>query len=501
MSLIHTNVDELPQIVQELRKSFHSNLTKPLSYRKEQLRNLYRMINENEQAFCDALYKDLHKQKHEAILGELGWVKQEALDAISNLKSWAEPNYVKVNLGYMLNKCHVRKEPIGIVLIIGTWNYPVNLLLMPFIGAIAAGCTAILKPSELSAHIASLISELFPKYLDQNAYRIVSGGVVETTALLKYRFDHIFYTGSGKVGKIIMSAAAEHLTPVTLELGGKSPVIATNDVDIPLLAKRILWGKLMNCGQTCIAPDYMICERSVQDAFIKEAPKIIEQFYGSDPQSGTSDYCRIINKNHFDRLQNLLNQTKGRIAYGGNFDRDDLYISPTIVADVSKDDKLMEDEIFGPIFPIIVVENLDEAIEYVNSKDIPLALYPFSKSDKTIKHILDNTRSGGTVINDCLMHFTVKELPFGGQGPSGIGSYHGKRSFDTFSHERAIMTTPFALENLVKARYPPYNEFNAKLLSWLFFKKPSKFRNVASKGVIGAVILLMITYVIKKMKF
>ncbi|CAG8566628.1 1136_t:CDS:2 [Dentiscutata heterogama] len=481
MTLIHTNIDELPQIVQELRKSFRSNLTEPLSYRKKQLRNFYRMIDENEQAIYDALYKDLHKQKHEAFVGEIGWVKQETLDTISNLKSWAEPDYVKVNVGHMLNKCHVRKEPVGIVLIIGTWNYPINLLFMPFIGAIAAGCTVILKPSELSAHTATLISELFPKYLDPNAYRIVSGGVVETTALLKHRFDHIFYTGSGKVGKIIMSAAAEHLTPVTLELGGKSPAIISNDVDIPISAKRILW--------------------AVQDAFIKEAPKVIEQFYGPDPQSGTSDYSRIINKNHFDRLQNLLNQTKGKIVYGGNFDRDDLYISPTIVADVPKDDKLMEDEIFGPILPIVVVENLDEAIEYVNSRDIPLALYPFSKSDKTVKHILDNTRSGGVVINDCLMHFTVKDLPFGGQGPSGIGSYHGKRSFNTFSHERAVMTTPFALEKLVKSRYPPYTEFNVKILSLLFFSKPSKTRNVAFKGVVGAAILLLITYVIKKMKY
>ncbi|CAG8735959.1 15069_t:CDS:2, partial [Racocetra fulgida] len=287
---------------------------------KEQLENLHRMVDENEQAFCDALYKDLHKHKYESLIGELAWVKQEALDTISNLKSWAEPNYVK----------------------------------------------------------------------------------------------------------IIMSAAAEHLTPVTLELGGKSPAIVANDMDISILAKRIIWSKMYNCGQTCIAPDYMICERSVQDAFIKEVPKVIEQFYGLDPQSSTSHYCRIINKSHFDRLQNLLNQTKGRIVHGGNFDRDDLYISPTIVADVPKEDKLMEDEIFGPIFPIVVVKNLDEAIEYVNSRDIPLALYPF-----------------------------IKDLPFGGQGPSGIGSYHGKRSFDTFSHERSVMTSPFAMEKLAKARYPP----------------------------------------------
>ncbi|CAG8759617.1 25458_t:CDS:2, partial [Racocetra persica] len=436
-------------IVQELRKSFHSNLTKPLRYRKEQLENLHRMLDENEQAFSDALYKDLHKHKYESLLGELAWVKQEALDTISNLKSWAEPNYVKVNLGYAMNKCHIRKEP-------------------------------------LSVHTSALVSELFPKYLDQDAYRIVSGGVAETTALLKHRFDHIFYTGSGKVGKIIMSAAAEHLTPVTLELGGKSPAIVANDMDISILAKRMIWSKMYNCGQTCIAPDYMICERSVQDAFIKEVPKVIEQFYGLDPQNNTSHYCRIINKSHFDRLQNLLNQTKGRIVHGGNSDRDDLYISPTIVADVPKEDKLMEDEIFGPIFPIVVVENLDEAIEYVNSKDIPLALYPFSKSDKTVKHILDNTRSGGAVINDCLMHFTVKDLPFGGQGPSGIGSYHGKRSFDTFSHERSVMTTPLAMEKLVKARYPPYNESNMKLLFWLFFSKPKKTRNTAFKGIFGA---------------
>ncbi|CAG8593105.1 8784_t:CDS:2 [Acaulospora morrowiae] len=491
MQLTYTNTAEYSQIIDDLRKSFTNNLTKSLSYRKRQLRQLYKLLEENEDEICDALYKDLRRPKTETMIGEISWCKKESLDAIENLDGWSKPEYVKVGIAHALNGCHIRREPAGTVLIIGAWNYPVLLLLAPFIGAISAGCTVILKPSEVPDNTSATLTKLISKYLDQNAYRVVNGGSEETMELLQFRFDHIFYTGSGRVGKIIMTEAAKHLTPVTLELGGKSPAIIAKDADIPIVARRLIWGKTFNCGQTCVAPDYIICERSVQEALIKEFPRVIKEFLGENPQK-SKDYSRIINQKQFDRLNNMLKKTSGKIIYGGITDRDELYISPTIVSDVTEDDELMQHEIFGPIFPIMVVNDLEEALEFVRSRDIPLAIYPFSRSDKTIQHVLDNTRSGATVINDCLMQASVMTLPFGGQGHSGMGSYRGKRSYDVFTHERSVMNTPYFFEKFIGFRYPPYTQRNDKIANWLFFsrwKGRSLFR-----GVLGAVIVLFLAY-------
>ncbi|CAI2185489.1 12654_t:CDS:2, partial [Funneliformis geosporum] len=441
--------------MEELRVTFTKRLTKPLEYRKKQLEQLYHLIEENKEELSEALYKDLHKSKIESLIAEIGTIRQECLEALNHLYEWAAPESVKTKMIYKMNKCYIRKDPVGTVLIIGAWNYPVTLLLTPFVGAIAAGCTAILKPSELAVNTAAVIAKLFPKYLDQNAYRIINGGATETMALLEYRFDHIFYTGSGAVGKIIMTEAAKHLTPVTLELGGKNPVILADDADIPISAKRLVWGKTFNSGQTCIAPDYIICTRDTQEALVKEIPKAIKDSYGRNPQK-SPDYGRIINQRHFDRLSNLLSQTNGKVVIGGNSDRDDLYFEPTIVIDVPKVDSLMQEEIFGPVLPIVVVENIDESIKYINERDTPLALYPFSRSDKTVKYILDNTRSGGVVINDTMLHYAVSTLPFGGTGASGIGAYHGRHSFDIFTHKRSVMSSPLALEKLLTTRYAPY---------------------------------------------
>ncbi|CAG8469229.1 9677_t:CDS:10 [Diversispora eburnea] len=411
----------MDNIVEALRRSFFSNLTKPLSYRKNQLKQLYNLLDENDQELCDALQKDLRRPRTETMLGEIAMIKQEIYDSIENLDTWAKPEFVKVGIAHKLNKCRIRKEPVGSVLIIGAWNFPILLLLLPFVGAIAAGCTVILKPSEISENCATVITELFPKYLDQNSYRIVNGDVKVTTVLLENRFDHIFYTGNGIVGRIIMGAAAKHLTPVTLELGGKSPAIVANDAD----------------------------------AFVKEVPRIVKELYGSDPQN-SPDSSRIISQKHFNRLTDLLNKTEGKIVYGGNKDKNDLFFPPTIVSDVPKYDSLMQEELFGPILPIVVVENLDEALEFVRSKDIPLAIYPFSNNEKTI----ENSRLY-VLINDCFMQFSVSTLPFGGQGHSGIGNYRGKRTFDTFSHERSVMTSPLILERLVEVllelSIPPSN--------------------------------------------
>ncbi|CAG8574884.1 5957_t:CDS:2 [Paraglomus brasilianum] len=492
MTLTYTVTEAMPQIVEDLRKTFRSNVTKPLSYRKAQLKQLYLLLDENENLIFDAVHKDGRKPRAEAWLGETVITKEEIVEVLKNLDNWAASEYVKVGMGHMLNSCHVRKEPVGTVLIIGSWNYPIALLLGPLIGAIAAGCTAICKPSEIASHTAVLLDELLPKYLDQSAYRIVHGGPEETAILLKCKFDHIFYTGSGSVGKSIMAAAANHLTRVTLELGGKSPVIVGNDADPSIVAKRVAWGKFFNCGQTCIAPDYIICERSMQEALLKHLPMALKELYGGDVKE-SPDYARLVSSKHFDRLANMLTQTQGRVAIGGETDLKELYISPTIVADVSKDDILMQDELFGPVLPIVVVDNLDDAIDYVNSKDSPLTIYPFSKNSKTIEYsefpestgsiiiravtntsdglVLENTRSGAAVTNDVIMHFSVTNLPFGGVGASGIGSYHGKKSFDTFTHERSTMNTPYYAEKFLEIRYPPYKENKLKMLQWLFFSK------------------------------
>ncbi|CAI2164264.1 7260_t:CDS:2 [Funneliformis geosporum] len=499
MTTKYMDVNEYPQIIEELRNSFKQNLTKPLNYRKKQLEQLYNLLDENEDEICDALYKDLHKNKIESLLGEIDMIKQECLDSINQLEEWASPEYVKVALAHKLNRCHIRKDPVA-------WNYPISLVLTPLVGAIAAGCTAIIKPSELPMNSATILCTLLPKYLDQRSYRCINGGSKEMTELLTHKFNHIFFTGSGVVGKIIMSAASKHLTPVTLELGGKSPAILDDNINITVTAKRLIWSKSFNVGQTCIAPDYILCTKKIQEALLLEFPKVIESQFGKDIQN-SSDYARIINQSHFDRLAKLLDQTKGNVVIGGKADRDNLFIDPTIVANVPKDDKLMEDEIFGPILPIVVVESIDEAIEYINERDIPLSLYPFSNNNDTIKHILNNTRSGGVTVNDCFIHCTVPNLPFGGTGASGIGAYHGRKSFETFTHERSVLTSPFLTEKLLEGRYAPYKESNYKLLNWLLFSKP-KFINKRNgkengriKNIFKVLCVIFFAYTVKNRIF
>ncbi|KAG0248239.1 aldehyde dehydrogenase 3, member A2 [Mortierella polycephala] len=479
MTLTFTATSEIPKIVQGLRLAFNAGVTRSLDYRKQQLRGLYNMVSENDAAIRDAVFKDLHKPPTELMIGESGMVKQECIDAIKNLEKWAANRSVKTGIVNKFDNVHIRKDPLGMVLIIGAWNYPLNLLLAPAVGAIAAGNTVLLKPSEVAPHTAALLSKLLPAYLDQRAYRIVNGAAEETTLLLEHKFDHIFYTGSGQVGRIIMSAAAKQLTPVTLELGGKSPAFISRDVDVAVTARRLAFGKFFNCGQTCIAPDYLIVERGIEDKLVDAFKHYIHEFYGTSVQDSTS-YGRIVNQSHFLRLKGLLDQTKGKVVAGGELDEDDLFIAPTLVLGVDKDDKLMESEIFGPILPIMVVDRLVEGVKYVNQGDQPLALYVFSKNKKAIDYILDHTRSGGVVVNDALVHFIVSNLPFGGTGPSGIGNYHGKRSFDVFSHERSALIKSMGMEKLNDLRYPPYTEKKKRWLDWFLFDKASFSGNSSS---------------------
>ncbi|PKY37626.1 aldehyde dehydrogenase 3 family, member D1 [Rhizophagus irregularis] len=502
MTLKYTDVSEFPQIIEELQSSFSNNLTRPLNYRKKQLEQLYNLLDENEQEFCEALYNDLHKHKTESLLGEINMIKQDCLDAIEHLDEWTSPEYVEVGLAHKLNRCHIRKDPVGLVLIVGAWNYPFYLILLPLVGAIAAGCTAIIKPSELAINTATTIDALLPKYLDQKAYKCINGGETEMTKLLKYKFDHIFFTGSGAIGKKIMLAASKHLTPVTLELGGKSPVILDENINFSVTAKRLIWAKSFNSGQTCIAPDYILCTKKTQKALLKEIPKALKDQFGDDIQK-SPDYARIINQRHFDRLAKLLEKTQGNIVVGGKIDRDDLFIEPTFVENVPKNDRLMEDEIFGPIFPIVTVDNIEEAVNFINEKEYPLSLYPFSNDNSTIQYILNNTRSGGVTVNDCLIHATVPTLPFGGTGASGMGAYHGRKSFEVFTHKRSVLTSPFFSEKLLEGRYAPYKETNYNILNWLLFSKP-KFTNKRSRGkwkiknIFGVLCIIIVAYVLKK---
>ncbi|KAH8553761.1 Aldehyde/histidinol dehydrogenase [Umbelopsis sp. PMI_123] len=469
--LKYTPVDEIPTTVNSLRSVFNTGLTKSLDFRKKQLQGLIDLCNENTEAIVEALHKDLRKHKVEAVVGEISLVVDECQYMIKNLHKLAKPEHTsKRFLMNSTDKTLIRKEPKGVALVIGAWNYPFQLLLLPFVGAIAAGNTAVIKPSEVSAHTAALITELVPKYLNQDAYRVINGGVAETTVVLEQRFDHIFYTGNGAVGKIVMTAAAKQLCSVTLELGGKSPSIVAPDADLDVTVNRLIWGKFYNNGQTCVAPDYVLIHKPLLKTFVAKIRANLEKSYGGKPQSSDS-YGRIVSDRQFNRLKAIIDRIDAsKIAIGGDTDASDRFIAPTIVTDVSNDDaNLMVDEIFGPILPIIVYDKLQEAVDMVNSRDYPLALYIFTKSEATANWIMDRTQSGGCCINDTLMHLQELSLPFGGIGPSGQGNYHGERTFNAFTHERTAMFKDTSMENVMEVKYPPYNDEKYKVLTFMVY--------------------------------
>ncbi len=356
----------------------------------------------------------------------------------------------------------IHKDPLGVVLVIAPWNYPFQLAMAPIVGAIAAGNCALVKPSEVAPAVSAMLAKLLPEYLDPDAIAVVEGGVDETTELLRCRFDHIFYTGNGRVGRIVMRAAAEHLTPVTLELGGKSPTIVDRDVDLTVAARRIAWAKFTNAGQTCVAPDYVLVERPAYDAFVAEMVATVRAFYGDNAQL-SEDFGRIINTRHHDRLVALLEGST--IAVGGQHDREDRFLAPTVLTDVALDSPVMTDEIFGPILPILPVDDIEAAIALINARPKPLALYLFSNDASVQRKILERTSSGSAVINHALMQMTVPGLPFGGVGNSGMGAYHGKHSFDCFTHNKAVLRKPTALDPTFM--YPPYSPRTIKLLKAL----------------------------------
>jgi aldehyde dehydrogenase (NAD+) len=457
-----TSVDRIPEIVQELREGFRNGVVRDIESRRSQLRQLRLLFVEQEDRLIDALVADVGKPRIEAYTTEIAFTINEIDHTLKHLSAWTKPSKVKVPLSFKPGKASLRPEPLGTVCIIAPWNYPVQLLFAPLVPALAAGNTAVLKPSEVTPSVSALIEELVPKYFDASTVAVVTGAVDETTALLEQHFDHIFYTGNGNVGRVVMRAAAEHLTPVTLELGGKSPAIVAADANIEVTAKRIAWAKFLNAGQTCVAPDYVLVEASVEEQLVTALVDAVTSFYGDDPRQ-SDDYARIVNERHHDRLVKLLDSGGyDTTVIGGTGDRASRYLAPTVLAGVKPDAAVMDDEIFGPILPVLTVADIDEAIRFVNDRDKPLALYAFSGDDDTLEHVVANTSAGGVTLNHAVLHLAVPDLPFGGVGGSGMGAYHGKSGFDTFSHSKAVLDKPTRPDPSLM--YPPYTNTKKKII-------------------------------------
>ncbi|KAL9393487.1 hypothetical protein Peur_012772 [Populus x canadensis] len=439
------DANEAPLLVKELKESFRTGRTRSYEWRVSQLKGIEKMVEEREKDISEALYKDLSKPEFEAFVSEIAAVKSSCEEALKELKQWMKPEKAKTSMTAYPSSAEIVSEPLGAVLVISTWNYPFLLSIDPVIGAIAAGNAVVLKPSEIAPATSSLLSELFEEYLDSSAVRVVEGAVPETAALLEQKWDKIFYTGSPRVGRIVMTAAAKHLTPVVLELGGKCPVVVDSDVDLQIDALR----------------------------------NVIEEFFGADPME--SKYIsRIVSSNHFSRLERLLDEYKvsNKIVVGGQRNQKKLKIAPTIFLDVPEDSQLMQEEIFGPLLPIITVENVKDSIDLINSKPEPLVAYLFTNNQKLRNDFVQKVSCGGMVINDTVLHVTVSSLPFGGVGESGMGSYHGKFSFDAFSHKKAVLYRSFSGDSPV--RYPPYTPENKKLM-----------RAVMNGGIFDIILALM----------
>lgn len=458
-------MDAHKEVLERLRCSFQSGLTLPEQFRRTQLTQLRSMIKDNQEAILKALHQDLAKPKFEATLSEFEIVLNEIHYALANMGRWMQPDYAGKNMATRFDDCFVRWEPLGVVLIIGAWNYPLQLLLLPMVGAIAAGNCVIIKPSEISANTDRVVAELIPKYLSQDCFAVISGGAAEAKALLQNRFDHIFYTGSQAVARSILLAAAPHLTPVTLELGGKCPCIIYGRVDVTVAARRLVWAKYFNAGQSCVAPDYVLCTEATKQQLLPAVRQVLQDFYGDEPQS-CPDLSRIVSPQHWTRLVELLGKSAGKVVVGGETNQEEKYMAPTVLVDVAEDDALMQEEIFGPILPILTVETLEEGIAFVNRQEKPLALYVFSDESSVINTVLEKTSSGGFCANDGIIHMTLPTLPFGGVGASGNGRYHGRWSFETFSHQRGCMLRGWALERFNSLRYPPYNDNKLGWLRW-----------------------------------
>ncbi|GGO94108.1 aldehyde dehydrogenase family protein [Wenjunlia tyrosinilytica] len=426
-------------LVARLRTTFRTGRTRPARWRTHQLRQLRSLLTDHAEDFAAALHADLGKSSAEAYRTEIDFTVREIDHTLEHLDEWLRPEPAPVPEFLGRADAWTVYDPLGVVLVIAPWNYPLQLLLAPVVGALAAGNCVVLKPSELAPATSDAVAEYLPDYLDTEAVAVVEGAIPETTALLEQRFDHIFYTGNGTVGRIVMSAAAKHLTPVTLELGGKSPAFVDRGTDLETVASRLAAGKFLNAGQTCVAPDYVLTDPETARGLEAALGKAVEALYGSDPAE-SPQYGRIVNQRHFDRLSALLDS--GRPAVGGEHDRASKYIAPTVLAGVKPDAPVMREEIFGPILPIVEVDGVDAAIDFINDRDKPLALYAFTDSAAVRERLVAETSSGGVGLGVALAHLTVSDLPFGGVGESGMGSYHGRYSLETFSHRKAVLDKP-----------------------------------------------------------
>ncbi len=460
-------VDEtsIGRLVQDQRDFFNSGVTRDVAFRTKQLKALGTAIYGNRQLILKALKEDLGKPAFEAYVAEVSQVLSDVDTAAKRVRSWARPRRVGTPLFLFPASSYVYPEPLGVALIIGPWNYPMDLVMAPLVGAIAAGNCAVVKPSELAPATSSAVASVIGESFDPTYIAAIEGGPDIARSLLAQRFDHIFYTGGGVVGRLVMEAAARELTPVTLELGGKSPCIVEPDTDLEHAARRIAWGKYFNAGQTCIAPDYLLVNRSVKRELLEALVKYVRLFYGADP-SRSPDFARIVNDRHFERVSGLLGQ--GEILLGGDTDPSTRYIAPTIIDGVRAGDPVMREEIFGPVLPVMEYGELGEAIAFVNERPKPLALYFFSRDRDKQERVLAATSSGGCCMNDVLVHFSNSSLPFGGVGMSGFGKYHGKWGFDSFSNMKAVVRKSFLLDLYV--RYPPYRntlKWTRKLLRYI----------------------------------
>ncbi|MUL49850.1 aldehyde dehydrogenase family protein [Mycobacterium sp. CBMA293] len=449
-------------VVAELREIFATGRTRDLSWRLEQLRGIERLCNEREHEIVDALAADLGRPAFDGWLADIASTKAEAAYARKHLKKWMRRRRVGLPLSQQPARGWVQYDPLGVVLVIGPWNYPFYLSVGPLVAAVAAGNCVVVKPSELAPATSAVLAQLLPQYLDPQAIRVVEGDGATTQALLAQGFDHALFTGGTEVGKKIMAGAAPTLTPVTLELGGKSPVIVTADADIDVAARRIAWVKLLNSGQTCIAPDYVLVERPIADKLVAKIIENVERFRSAEANKS----LRIVNDRQFDRLAGLIGSTTGTVVMGGGADRSTLHMEPTVIVNPAADDPVMTEEIFGPILPVVRVGSVDAAVRYINAKPKPLALYVFTESTALAHQIIDAVPSGGAVVNHIAMHVMVPQLPFGGVGASGMGAYHGRWGFEAMSHRRAVLAKRSKPDP--KMFYPPYSRLSMKLMRKLF---------------------------------
>lgn len=454
-----TSAQDAHELVARLRSTFESGHTRSRAWRMTALRALRRMITDNERAIETALADDLGKPATESQITEIGFVLGEIDHTLRHLARWMKPQRVRVPAALVPASARVVSEPLGVALIISPWNYPFQLAMAPLIGALAAGCAVVVKPSEISAATSNLLARLVPEYLDPRAVEVVEGAAAETGWLLEARWDHILYTGNERVARIIAEAAAQHLTPTTLELGGKSPTFVDETTDIDAAARRIAWGKFVNAGQTCVAPDYVLVTPAARPALERALVSAVQRMFGDDP-ARSSSYARIISSAHFERLSALLGS--GRAVLAGKPDKKSRYFPPTILADESADSAVMQDEIFGPILPMIEVATHEAAIAFITARPKPLALYVFSENAAVRRDFENRTSSGALGFNVPLAHMSVHDLPFGGVGMSGSGAYHGKRSFDIFSHAKAVLSKPLRPETL-SVIFPPYSRRKASL--------------------------------------